>query len=102
MDGQDEMIFATSPDGKRPPDTLRPTRNRFLYFLYIKLLYVSAESGNVTVFREDGKTLVTVGSFSMPHAHTVSVDSDTHLVYFPLQNIEGHPLLRIMEPSRTK
>jgi len=50
----------------------------------------------------NGKALVTVGSFSMPHAHTVSVDSDTHLVYFPLQNIEGHPLLRIMEPNRTK
>jgi DNA-binding beta-propeller fold protein YncE len=68
----------------------------------LKQLYVSAESGNVTVFRENGKTLVTVGRFSMPHAHTVSVDSDTHLVYFPLQNIDGHPLLRIMEPSRTK
>ena len=67
-----------------------------------KQLYVSAESGNVTIFRENGKTLVTVGSFSMPHAHTVSVDSDTHLVYFPLQNIDGHPVLRVMEPSRTK
>src|SRR5579864_6501466 len=68
----------------------------------LKQLYVSAESGNVTVFREKGKTLVAVGSLSMPHAHTVSVDSDTHLVYFPLQDIDGHPLLRIMEPSRTK
>ena len=68
----------------------------------LKQLYVSAESGNVTIFRENGKTLANVGSFSMPHAHTVSVDSDTHLVYFPLQNIDGHPLLRIMEPSETK
>jgi DNA-binding beta-propeller fold protein YncE len=68
----------------------------------LKQLYVSAESGNVTIFREDGKALTNVGSFSMPYAHTVSVDSDTHLVYFPLQNIDGHPLLRIMEPARTK
>ena len=30
----------------------------------LKQLYVSAESGNVTVFRENGKALVTVGSFS--------------------------------------
>ena len=65
----------------------------------LKQLYVSAESGNVTVFQEKGKTLVNVGSLSMPHAHTVSVDPATHLVYFPLENIEGHPLLRIMEPT---
>ena len=65
----------------------------------LKQLYVSAESGNVTVFRENGKTLVNVGSLFMPHAHTVSVDPATHLVYFPLENIDGHPLLRIMEPT---
>jgi hypothetical protein len=35
----------------------------------------------------------------MPHAHTVSVDPKTHLVYFPLENISGHPLLRIMRPT---
>ena len=65
----------------------------------LKLLYVSAESGHVTVFRENGKSLVTAGTLFMPHAHTVSVDPQTHLVYFPLQNVDGHPVLRIMEPS---
>jgi YVTN family beta-propeller protein len=65
----------------------------------LKLLYVSAESGHVTVFREQGKTLVSEGEFFMPHAHTVCVDPDTHLVYFPLQDIGGHPILRIMEPA---
>src|ERR1700687_2105263 len=49
-----------------------------------KRLYVSAESGNVFVFREDGKTLVHDGDISIPHAHTVCVDPNTHLVYFPL------------------
>jgi DNA-binding beta-propeller fold protein YncE len=87
-------VLATYPVGK-DPDVLA-------FDTGLKWLYVSAESGNVTVFREDGRKLVTVGTFSMPHAHTVSVDSDTHLVYFPLQNIDGHPLLRIMEPTRTK
>ena len=61
-------------------------------------LYVSAESGNVWVYREDGKALVAVGNFSMPHGHTVCADPKTHLVYFPLENIDGRPLLRIMEP----
>jgi YVTN family beta-propeller protein len=65
----------------------------------LKRLYVSAESGNVTVFHEQGKALVSDGGFFMPHAHTVCVDPDTHLVYFPLEDIDGHPLLRIMEPA---
>jgi hypothetical protein len=42
-----------------------------------------------------------VGSLYIPHAHTVGVDPETHLVYFPLQNMDGHPLLRIMKPSST-
>jgi len=65
----------------------------------LKRLYVAAESGDVTVFRENGKTLIKEGSLFMPHAHTVSVDSETHLVYFPLQSVDGRPVLRIMEPS---
>ena len=64
------------------------------------LLYVSAESGTVSVFREDGRKLVSAGHVTMPHAHTVCVDPKTHLVYFPLENVSGHPILRIMEPSR--
>jgi DNA-binding beta-propeller fold protein YncE len=64
----------------------------------LKQLYVSAESGNVWVYREDGKSLKEVGHFFMPHAHTVCADPKTHLVYFPLESIDGHPLLRIMEP----
>ena len=66
----------------------------------LKLLYVSAESGDVTVFRENERKLSLMGSFSMPHAHTVSVDPKTYLVYFPLQSIEGKPVLRIMQPVR--
>lgn len=64
----------------------------------LKQLYVSAESGDVWVYRENGKSLTAVGNFSMPHAHTVCADPKTHLVYFPLQNIDGHPVLRIMKP----
>jgi DNA-binding beta-propeller fold protein YncE len=65
----------------------------------LKRLYVSAESGIVTIFQSHGKSLTLLGSFEMPHAHTVSVDPKTHLVYFPLENIDGHPLLRIMQPA---
>jgi DNA-binding beta-propeller fold protein YncE len=61
-------------------------------------LYVSAESGTVTVFEENKHDLRQLGQFRMPHAHTVAVDSKSHLVYFPLENVDGHPLLRIMKP----
>jgi DNA-binding beta-propeller fold protein YncE len=65
----------------------------------LKRLYVSAESGMVTVLQNQVKNLALLGSFEMPHAHTVSVDPKTHLVYFPLENIDGHPVLRIMQPA---
>lgn len=61
-------------------------------------LYVSAESGTVTAFQETDGDLRTLAQFNMPHAHTVAVDPKTHLVYFPLENINGHPVLRIMQP----
>ena len=65
----------------------------------LKRLYVSSESGTVDVFESLRRSLVLLGSFTMPHTHTVSVDPKTHLVYLPLENVIGHPLLRIMKPS---
>ena len=59
-------------------------------------LYVSAESGTVCVFQEAERTLRPIGRITMPHAHSVSVDPKTHLVYFPLEKIDGRPMLRIM------
>jgi DNA-binding beta-propeller fold protein YncE len=65
----------------------------------MKMVYVAAESGEVSVFQESGKKLVSKGQMKIPHGHTVSVDPQTHLVYFPLQNLNGHPVLRIMTPA---
>ena len=93
VDLSNMQVLATYPVGK-DPDVLA-------FDPGLKQLYVSAESGNVTVFREKGKMLVREGGLFMPYAHTVSVDPETHLVYFPLQNVDGHPLLRIMEPIAT-
>ena len=64
----------------------------------LKRLYVSAESGTVSVFQEIDRDLRLLGQFNLPHAHTVAVDPRSHLVYFPLENVGGHPLLRIMRP----
>jgi hypothetical protein len=49
-------------------------------------------------FVVDGATLHPVGDMRAPHAHTVSVDPRTHRVYLPLENIDGHPVLRILTP----
>jgi DNA-binding beta-propeller fold protein YncE len=77
--GEDPDVLAYDPDLKR--------------------LYVSAESGTVTIFQNQGESLALLGSLEMPHAHTVSVDPKTHLVYFPLENVGGRPILRIMQPT---
>jgi YVTN family beta-propeller protein len=63
-------------------------------------LYVSAESGIITIFDEHGRNLEKVGEgFFAPNAHSVAVDQRTHRVYFPLQNVNGKPMLRIAVPS---
>ena len=59
-------------------------------------LYVASESGTVSVFTERAGRLVADGDLTMPHAHTVSVDPRTHIVYLPLESVHGHPVLRIM------
>lgn len=62
-----------------------------------KRLYVAAESGHIFVFQEANRTLEPLGDLHLPHGHTVAVDPKTHLVYFPLEDVGGKPVLRIME-----
>ena len=62
-------------------------------------LYVAAESGSVSVFEQRGRQLAALGRLAAPHAHTVAVDPETHLVYLPLEDVGGRPILRILEPS---
>lgn len=65
----------------------------------LRRLYVASESGVVSVFEERGQALDKIGqAFLAPNAHTIAVDSTTHRVYVPLENIDGHPVLRIFEP----
>jgi sugar lactone lactonase YvrE len=75
------------------PDVLAfdPQRNR---------LYVATEGGGLWVYNVQEKRLVTEGVLDIPHAHTVSADSSTHLVYLPLQDVEGRPVLRILSGMR--
>jgi len=66
------------------------------------LLYVAAESGVLTIFEQHGTRLAPRGELRIPHAHTVCADPTTHLVYLPLEDVGGRPVLRIMAPSGAK
>lgn len=63
-------------------------------------LYVATETGGLWVYRVGERGIVTEGKLALPHAHTVSVDPATHLVYLPLQDLDGRPVLRIMAGVR--
>ncbi|HEY2800666.1 MAG TPA: YncE family protein [Chthoniobacterales bacterium] len=65
----------------------------------LQLLYVACESGVVSVFQYGDNQLRKINDLKVgPNSHSVSVDPTTHKVYFPLKNVKGRPLLRIMAP----
>lgn len=86
---QVEDVFAIGED----PDVLAYDRG-------LNLLYVACEGGVVSMFKCDGRKLQKLGDVPVgPNCHTVAVDSDTHRVYFPLKNVNGRPVLRVMVPQ---
>ena len=62
-------------------------------------LVVGSESGPVSFFHEQGRTLHKDGDQRLGAvAHVVVVDPATHLLYVPLRKVDGRPVLSIMEP----
>jgi len=92
FDLEARKVTAIHPVGS-DPDVLAFDRG-------LNRLYVSAESGIISVFDERGRNLERVGEgFFAPNAHTIAVDASTHRVYLPLQNVGGKPVLRVALPS---
>ena len=64
-------------------------------------LYVGCESGAISAFEEHldqrPATLTSLGEYRAAHAHSVSVDPATHRVFAPLQDVNGRPVLRILD-----
>ncbi len=80
--------LARYPTGKKP-DVLSfdPTR---------KMLYVAAESGEVSVYKQSGKLLTPLSTdFLWKNAHTIFADPGTHRLYLPLQNMGGVPGVKV-------
>ena len=62
-------------------------------------LFVASESGIVSIFDERGSELQPVGEYRAPHAHSVAVDPRTYRFYLPIENVDGKPVLRILETA---
>jgi len=82
---EEKEVFPVGDD----PDVLAYDRK-------LNVLYVACESGVVSIFKCGDKLTKQADQNVGPNCHTVSVDSQTHKVYFPLKNVNGSPLLRIM------
>ncbi|CAD6529666.1 hypothetical protein ACFQ3P_12195 [Paraburkholderia sabiae] len=62
-------------------------------------LYVAGEAGIVSMFEIGTSSVSKRGEGSVgPNAHVVAVDPSTHRAYFPLKNVDGRPVLRVMAP----
>lgn len=83
----------TSFDVGKDPDVLAhdPTAGH---------LYVAGEAGIVSLFKLEGGRVSKIGEGLVgPNAHVVAVDPGTHLSYFPLKDVGGKTILRIMKAA---
>jgi DNA-binding beta-propeller fold protein YncE len=86
-----------APDGE---DSVGGGPDVLAYDPGLRRLYVSSESGVVSVFQIDEAKVTKIGqAFLADNAHTVAVDPSTHPVYFPLRNVGGRAVLRVMVPK---
>jgi len=81
-------VLHTYPVGDEPDVVaLDPVRRR---------VYVASESGVIAAFQIEGDTLAPLERYRAPHAHSIALDPSTGLIYVPLQDIGGWPLLRVL------
>jgi DNA-binding beta-propeller fold protein YncE len=88
LDLRAKRIVHAYPVG-REPDVLAVDAGR-------RRLYVAAESGVIAAFEIGGDSLVQLGRYHAPHAHSIAVDPSTGLLYLPLEDVGGKPVLRIV------
>lgn len=66
----------------------------------LNALYVAGEAGIVSMFAIGSTTVSKTGEGNMgSNAHVVGVDPSTHQVFFPLKNVDGRAVLRVMAPQ---
>jgi YVTN family beta-propeller protein len=66
----------------------------------LRYVYVASESGPVSLFKAAAEQVSKIGEVPIgANAHVVAVDPDTHKSYFPLKDVGGRTVLRIMRPN---
>ncbi len=92
LDLDSKKVIASLDVGK-DPDVLA-------YDASLHTLYIAGEAGIVSLFKVESGQTSTIGEGLLgPNAHVVAVDSQTHKSYFPLKDLGGKTVLRIMTPS---
>jgi hypothetical protein len=70
------------------------------YDARIHRMYVAGEAGVVSVFNaEAGVVTIRAEALVGANEHVVGVAPGTHQVFFPLRNVGGPTMLRIMAPT---
>jgi YVTN family beta-propeller protein len=63
-----------------------------------QFLYVAGESGEVSEFSIANNTVTKTGeSLLARNSHVVAIDTTTNEIYFPLMNVNGKTVLRVMQ-----
>jgi DNA-binding beta-propeller fold protein YncE len=92
LDLASKKVTASFDVGK-DPDVLA-------YDASLHTLYIAGEAGIVSLFKVESGQASKIGEGLLgPSAHVVAVDSETHKSYFPLKDLRGKTMLRIMMPS---
>ena len=93
------IVFSLSRHAKLSEATLGPGPDVLAFDPQLNRLYVAGESGVVSVFTVSENGVTKIGqAFLADNAHVVSVDPTTHRVYFPLRDVRGQAVLRMMAP----
>jgi YVTN family beta-propeller protein len=88
----DSKKVTASFDVGKDPDVLAFDRS-------LHTLYVAGEAGVISLLRVDSDQTSKIGEGMLgPNAHVVAVDTLTHKSYFPLKDLDGKTVLRIMMP----
>jgi DNA-binding beta-propeller fold protein YncE len=94
------VLFSLARRTKLAEDSVGRVPDVLAYDPAKRWLYVASESGVVSVFRVDQDQLVKLGQALLAdNAHVVAVDAATHKAYFPLRNLDGRSVVRVMAPK---
>ena len=102
--GSGPLLVVVDLDARRQTMTLPlpPDVDVLAFDSGLQRLYAASEPGMAAVFSVAvDRSVSELGrQFIGPNAHSVAVDPSTHRVYFPLTDVGGRPVLRVMEPLR--